>query len=812
VSANLAARLAERADRHPDRLAIVEYRKGRARRVTFGELNARVAALGAGIRAAGVRPGERVLLFVPMSIDLYVALLAVLHAGATAVFVDAWADRARLDAAVAAADPALFIGTPKAQLLRLLSRAVRRIPRHWTAARRWPQLARHEAPAARTAAERVEADAPALVTFTTGSTGAPRAAARSHGFLWAQHEVLAAHLQLRPDDVDMPTLPVFVLNNLALGIPSVLPDFDARRPAEIVPRRIVRQLRREGVTTTSGSPAFYDRLSAWAEMQGERLALRGLWTGGAPVYPPLAERLARSVSGEVHIVYGSTEAEPIAGTDAETMLAAMAEEDTHRLGGLFCGAPVPEIRVRIVRPHDGAIALGAAGWAEWELPRGEAGEIIVAGAHVLGEYYNAPAETRRHKIHDGEAVWHRTGDAGYLDAEGRLWLVGRVGARVERAGRTWWSVPAEVRALGVASIAHAAYFGEPDPALGQRAVLCVEAVPRDALEPELRTALGAVPFDRLFVLPHIPRDPRHASKTDLTALRRSIAALRPEPTGAKAPRRHRAVGTLLLLALLALSTAPLDAQLSGGERATNVALNGVLGAATAGVRQAIKGRFDWNGILRGAGGGALMGVGKQVAGSGFDGSGLIARPVHALGVSLVHSADRDQPVYLLPIGPLTLELRPGTDAPVHTRLDVTDLVILATSARDERTRIDWAATLSAGAPVLVRPIARMPGGYHAHGLAFVGTILLAEETAGSGRRRTLAHEQVHVLQWDALRHLATHPAERAVVRRIPLIGRASAHLDVGLLAPGGMYLIASRFPYEQHPWEREAYLLAGHAY
>src|SRR5712692_10211000 len=125
---NIAARLAERAALHPDRSAIVGYRRQRAERVTFGTLADRAAALAAGLQERGVAPGDRVLLFVPMSIDLYTALLACCHLGAAAVFVDAWADRRRLDAAIALARPKAFIGTPKAHLLRLISRAVRQIP------------------------------------------------------------------------------------------------------------------------------------------------------------------------------------------------------------------------------------------------------------------------------------------------------------------------------------------------------------------------------------------------------------------------------------------------------------------------------------------------------------------------------------------------------------------------------------------------------------------------------------------------------------------------------------------------------------
>src|SRR5262249_46658936 len=97
---NLAARMIARAARHPERDAIVAYRSGRVRRLTFGALARDVAAVAAGLEANGLAPGDPVLLFVPMSIELYVTLLAVLHLGATAVFLDAWAGRARLDQAV----------------------------------------------------------------------------------------------------------------------------------------------------------------------------------------------------------------------------------------------------------------------------------------------------------------------------------------------------------------------------------------------------------------------------------------------------------------------------------------------------------------------------------------------------------------------------------------------------------------------------------------------------------------------------------------------------------------------------------------
>jgi olefin beta-lactone synthetase len=524
VNPNIAARLAERAAQVPGRDAIVQVRGRRMDRVGFGELAERVARTAAGLREMGIGPDRRVLLFVPMSIDLYVAMLATLHAGATAVFVDAWADRRRLDAAVAAARPDLFLGRPRAHLLRLLGRAVRGIPKHRVVGSRWFALGRLERDAVAPAVA-VPGSRPALITFTTGTTGKPKAAARSHDFLWAQHLALAEHLRLRDTDVDMPTLPVFVLNNLALGVTSVIPDFDPARPASIDPARILKQAVENGVTTTSGSPAFYDRLLGFVEPSGGRLPFRDLWTGGLP-YTPRSPAASPLGAGRCPCRLRQH------GGGADRGDHGRRAGRTHRVRlrarRALRGDPVPGIRLKVIRPHEGAVVLGESGWGEWEVPWGEAGEIVVAGDHVLGEYLDSPEETRLNKIRDGETAWHRTGDGGRLDADGRLWLLGRIGSRVRRGDTVWWSTPAELRASSLAPVRHAAYLGAPDRELGERAVLCVESgEARSSLEPALRSALGPIPVDEVRVLDRIPRDPRHASRTDTAALRRILGLAGP---------------------------------------------------------------------------------------------------------------------------------------------------------------------------------------------------------------------------------------------------------------------------------------------
>lgn len=517
LNPNIASRLQERAREQRDWPALVEKSGARSRRVTFGELAERVGKMAAGLQRKGLQPGERVLIFVPMSIDLYAALLATAHLGCTAIFVDAWADRARLEAALEAARPHAFLGVAKAHLLRLFSPALRGCRLQLMVGGPFGKW--ENAPEPRPV-ETVAVDSPALVTLTTGSTGPPKAAVRTHGFLWAQHRALMHHLRLREVDIDLPTLPMFVLNNLAGGITSVLPDFDPRRPADIDPERVYRQILSERVTTSSGSPAFYARLASWCRDRGLRLPLRAVHTGGASVLPNQARELQECLEGKLHVVYGSTEAEPVAGLEASELMEAAASGKE----GLCAGLPVPQIEVKLLRPCDGPIVKDYRGMDFWEVGHGEVGEVVVWGRHVLPGYLDDPESEQLNKIQDGDRVWHRMGDAAWKDRQGRLWLMGRISERVQREEKVEWSLPAQIRAMRVEPVRHAAYFGMPDPLLGNRAVLCVET-PRpwtDDLSRKIRAAVHPLPVDELHLVDSIPRDPRHASKTDLPALKKAL--------------------------------------------------------------------------------------------------------------------------------------------------------------------------------------------------------------------------------------------------------------------------------------------------
>lgn len=516
---NIAARLADRAARQPDQPALIDVVAGRPRVTTFAALEEEVARGATLLASRQCRPGDAVVLLHRMSLELYTALIAAFRLGLVAVVPDISADRAQVAAALHDVPLTGFIGGWKAHLLRLKHPSLRRV--RWAitldgwipGATPWPR-----GQAVDTAPPLVDtpADHPALITFTSGSTGVPKVAVRTHGFLLAQHEVLERSLHLTASEVDLSTLPVFVLANLASGVTSVIPDADLRLPGQVDAAPIVEQLERHHAERVAASPGLLGRLVAHAESTGRALPFTTVHVGGAPVFPPFLDRIARAApNARVVSVYGSTEAEPIAEIDR----AEISPEDRAAMQGgrgLVAGPPVAEIALRVLAEPWDPRPIGAVTRAEFEArcaTPGAPGEIVVSGAHVLPGYLNGRGDDETKFRVDG-VVWHRTGDAGYVDARGRVWLLGRCSARVQDAAGTLYPFSVECGATHCPDVARAAFLTS-----GGRRLLLVEALPGGA--PDLQAVAATLAWARLAEIreyARIPVDRRHNAKVDYTAL------------------------------------------------------------------------------------------------------------------------------------------------------------------------------------------------------------------------------------------------------------------------------------------------------
>lgn len=488
MNANISRHLDRMAAEQPATAAL-KIPRGRTREgridyltLSFAELAAEAEAWRARLEAAGVRRGDRALVMVRPGLPLIAAAFALFKLGAVPVIIDPGMGLRNFLTCVARSRPRVLVGIPLAQILsRLFRRAFRTVEIRVRVSRSLlarltvdphPDLAR-PSPAAEAARASPEAtacrrlgdeprerrDLPgpppppvrsvgrpqecapddlAAILFTSGSTGAPKGVCYEHGMFEAQVRMIRETYRIQPGEIDLPLLPIFALFNPALGMTSVIPEMDAGRPAAADPAKLVQAIRQEGVTNSFGSPTLWRKIAAHCAEQGVALpSLRRVLCAGAPVPADLWRAAPAFLpNGELHSPYGATEALPVSSVSA-------AEIEPDCVRGACVGRPLPGVTVKVVAMTAGPIR----GLAEVrELPAGQIGELLVAGPMVTKGYDALPEATAAAKIPDSGApggVWHRLGDCGYADGEGRLWFCGRQVERVETAAGPMFTEPCE---------------------------------------------------------------------------------------------------------------------------------------------------------------------------------------------------------------------------------------------------------------------------------------------------------------------------------------------------------------------------------
>lgn len=455
---NIAGHLADMARRQPAHPAVIcaEGRDSKGaiayRQMSFLELEQASNRLALAFEAAGIRRGVRTALMVPPGLDFFALTFALFKAGAVPVLIDPGMGLANLRGCLANAQPEAFVGISKAHAARVvLGWARDSIRINVTVGARWfwggttlrALRERVSADAQYTAID-PEPDQPAAILFTSGSTGAPKGAIYTHEIFAAQVAHIRSLYGIEPGELDLSTFPLFALFGPALGMTSVVPEMNPSRPGNVDAANIVSAIEKFSITNMFGSPALIDRVGRHGEASALKLpTLRRAISAGAPVPARTLERFAAMLpeGAQVFTPYGATECLPVASIGSREVLSE-TRKLTEQGAGVCVGRPIPGLSARVIRISDAPIA----NWDDaLELPAGEIGEIAVKAAHATRAYFGLPAATALAKIPDGAdgSFYHRMGDVGYFDAQGRLWFCGRKAHRVVTPQGTRFTITCE---------------------------------------------------------------------------------------------------------------------------------------------------------------------------------------------------------------------------------------------------------------------------------------------------------------------------------------------------------------------------------
>ena len=539
---NISWQLTRMAERTPNQIAVAAPKRPRPRgrsdydTVTFCELDEDSSQIAAGLQKHGVRPGHRIVLMVRPGIDFIALTFALFKTGAVVVLIDPGMGRQHLLQCLQDVRPNGFVAIPVVQMARWIYRKrFEDAQLNVTVGRKWfgpfgpwdgPTLtAMRRSTASEMLVTNIGGDAPAAIIFTTGSTGPPKGVLYRHENFAAQVQQLQEFYQIQPGEIDLPGFPLFGLFNSAMGVSTIIPDMDPRKPAEVDPKRIVQAIDDWNVTQAFGSPAIWNVVGQYCEREKVQLnSLRRILSAGAPVPPHVLRRMVNALpaGGDMHTPYGATESLPVASIAASEVLNATAARSAEGMGTCV-GRRFSGIQWRVIQISDDPIlTIDDAVPVE----SGKIGELIVRGPTITREYVTRTESNEAAKIRDGQDIWHRLGDVGYLDDQERFWFCGRKAHRLETSNGTMFTVPCEAIINQHPSIYRSALVGI-GPVGKQMPVIVAEPWPehwpkdakaKQTLCHELyeraqsSTLTRSIEKQRFLLHPSLPVDIRHNAK------------------------------------------------------------------------------------------------------------------------------------------------------------------------------------------------------------------------------------------------------------------------------------------------------------
>ena len=488
---------------YPDNTALFDLKTGN--KITFTQIDTKSDEICSYLIQKGFKKGNKIVVFVPIGIEFYLILTAIFKMGLQAVFIDPYAGIEHINKCCEMISPDGIIGSGKTLLKGFFLKGIRKIGKKIN----YIKMMEHSEKLStykknknqkKIQNEKIDGNTPALISFTSGSTGFPKIIMRTHEFLLGQHNVLEKNLKFEKETAVYSSFPIFLLSHIATGTTTFIPDLNWRKPVESDFGNIVKQITENNIQNIILPPAIFENIVKFCK--DEKIMLENVqkvYTGGAPVFYSLMKNIKEVfANAKIIALYGASEAEPISVLNFEDI----TEEDIENMKngeGLLAGKIVNEIELKIEElektPEKNKIS---------EIK----GEILVRGENVVDGYLNIEKNS--------DENWHRTGDMGYINKKGQLILLGRVKGRIQIEENIYYPFTVETAFSFCKNLKKSVLTSK-----NNKLYLFAERKPEfkgnlseDSEIKELKEKFGIFKI----IETHIPMDKRHNSKTDYKRL------------------------------------------------------------------------------------------------------------------------------------------------------------------------------------------------------------------------------------------------------------------------------------------------------
>ena len=501
---------------YPDNTALFDLKTGN--KITFTQIDTKSDEICRYLIQKGFEKGNKIVVFVPIGIEFYLILTAIFKMGLQAVFIDPYAGIEHINKCCEMISPDGIIGSRKTLLKGFFLKGIRKIGKKIN----YIKMMEHSEKLSiyeknknqkKIQNEKIDGNTPALISFTSGSTGFPKIIMRTHEFLLGQHNVLEKNLKFEKETAVYSSFPIFLLSHIATGTTTFIPDLNWRKPVESNFRNIVKQITENNIQNIILPPAIFENIVKFCK--DEKIMLENVqkvYTGGAPVFYSLMKKIKEVfTNAKIIALYGASEAEPISVLNFEDI----TEEDIENMkngDGLLAGKIVNEIELKIEElekiPKKNKI-LKDNNVEDFSALKGE---ILVKGENVVNGYLNVEKKPNE--------KWHRTGDMGYINSNGQLVLLGRVKGRIQLGGKIYYPFTVETAFSFCKNLKKSVLTSK-----NNKLYLFAERNPEfkgnlseDSEIKELKEKFGIFKI----IETEIPMDKRHNSKTDYKRLKEIV--------------------------------------------------------------------------------------------------------------------------------------------------------------------------------------------------------------------------------------------------------------------------------------------------